>query len=348
PGPPPAADGAVDHTALLEPILEPLPEPVRGPGAEPAAAPPAPARPPAGRTARRLPRRGPLALIVAALLLLGVGTGVWYIASGRYTTVPAVLDLPQKEAVKALRGEGLDVKVAQDFSDTVERGHVIGTDPAPGRRIRDTGTVTVTVSRGPEVVKVPDLAGSALAKAQQELKDAGLVPGMVSQEFSDQVPQGAVVRTDPKAGTERKPDSAIAITVSKGRPIEVPNVVGAAGDAAARTLRDAGFTVRIAPERVFSDTAKDGVARQSPAEGARLARGDTVTLTLSKGPEMVVVPDVTGKKSDEAKKLLTDAGFTVDVSRSFPFFGDTVGEQSVKGGEQAPKGSRITIRLKGL
>lgn len=90
------------------------------------------------------------------------------------------------------------------------------------------------------------------------------------------------------------------------------------------------------------------MAEQSAKEGSRLARGDTVTLTISKGPRMIAVPDVTGKSIDDARAELTDAGFEVEVDRSFPFLDDTVAKQSVDGGGTAAEGSTITITTKGI
>jgi serine/threonine-protein kinase len=305
---------------------------------------PAPPPPAPSRTGERRPRRGVLAAVTAVLLALGIGAGVWYINVGQFTTVPPVLRLSQQEAERKLRGAGLDVSVEQEFSDVVDRGQVMDTDPGPGGRIRNTGTVTIVVSKGPEVVKVPDLQGTPLARARQKLQRLGLVPGLISRQFNEAVPQGSVIGTDPKAGTERRPDSAIAIVVSKGRPVEVPDVIGASVADARAKLREAGFTAQIAPQRVFSGEERNTVARQSPGEGTALAEGDTITLTLSKGPEMAEVPDVEGRNVDEATRALEDAGFAVRVTRFF--FGDTVFDQSVDAGDEAPKGSTITIRVR--
>lgn len=90
------------------------------------------------------------------------------------------------------------------------------------------------------------------------------------------------------------------------------------------------------------------MAKQSAKEGTRLARGDSVTLTISKGPRMIAVPDVTGRSIDAARTELSEAGFEVKVDRSFPFLDDTVSKQSVEGGEEAPEGSTITITTKGI
>ncbi|MCK7622144.1 Stk1 family PASTA domain-containing Ser/Thr kinase [Streptomyces sp. RS10V-4] len=309
---------------------------------------PAPAAP-EGRDgpAGRLRRRRLTAVVAAVLLVLGIGTGVWYINSGQFTRVPAVLDMPQAKAEQTLRDEGLRVKVTRGYSPNVRRGHVAATDPATGRRIRGNGTVTLVVSRGPETVKIPDLAGTPVADARRKLRDLGLVPGTETRQFSDEVAKGSVIATDPAAGSTRHPDTAVALTVSRGAPVDVPDVTGKARDDAADALREAGFRVAFADQPVFSPQDKDTVARQAPGAGTTLGKGDTVTLTLSKGPEMVTVPDVGGKNTADATRALTAAGFKVKVDKPFLFPEDSVASQSVDAGEKAPKGSTITIRLKG-
>ncbi|MFG2832765.1 Stk1 family PASTA domain-containing Ser/Thr kinase [Streptomyces sp. NPDC048434] len=305
---------------------------------------PVPAEAPRGGL---LQRRRLATVIAAVLLVLGIGTGVWYINFGQFTTVPAVLDMPQTKAEKTLRDEGLGVKVVRGFSSNVERGHVMKIDPANGKQIRGTGTVTLTISRGPEIVAVPDLSGTPVADAKRKLRDRGLVPGSVTRQFSDEVAKGSVIRTDPGAGSKRRPDTAVGLTISRGTAVEVPGVLGNDRADAANTLRAAGFQVRFADQPVFSTQDKGTIARQTPVEGKKLGKGDTVTLTLSKGPEMIPVPDVTGKNVDDAKKQLTDLGFQVEVKKPFLFPQDTVDTQSVDPGEKAPKGGTITIKLKG-
>ncbi|MGW1227890.1 Stk1 family PASTA domain-containing Ser/Thr kinase [Streptomyces sp. NPDC001515] len=330
----PVGQGTAHHTSRLE-------------------APPPPPQPPTGRPGgpgrSRAPRRGLLTALLAVLLVLGIGGGVWYINSGQFTRVPALLGQTQKAAEGRLSDAGLDVKeVRRAYSDTVDRGAVISSDPKPGGKIRRNGSVTLVVSRGPEIVTVPDVTGVKLAEARRQLEKRGLVPGMVTEEFSEDAAAGEVLRTDPAGGAERHPDSAIALVVSKGSPVDVPDVTGEDVEDARAELEDAGLTVEVASERVSSPQDAGTVARQSPGEGAQAAEGDTVTLTVSKGPRMIDVPDVTGKKIDEARSLLEDAGFEVKVDRPFLSFSDTIASQSVDGGDRAPEGSTITIKTKGL
>ncbi|MFF8385468.1 Stk1 family PASTA domain-containing Ser/Thr kinase [Streptomyces kanasensis] len=339
---PPGDD--VRHTSRLE-----VP-PGTGTGRLPRPAPPAVRR---GALAAALagPRRGLVAALAAVLLVLGVGAGVWYINSGQFTRVPTtgVLGKTRAEAERRLADEGLDVgSTREDFSGAFERGTVMATDPAPGERIRGSHAVTLVISRGPRIVKVPDLAGEPLAAAKERLRAAGLAAGVVTEAFDAGVARGSVISSDPPAGTEKSPDAAVALVVSKGAPVEVPGVVGQPLAKARDTLVEAGFEVVLAKEAVHSAQPAGSVAAQSLPEGARAAEGDTVTLTPSKGPRAVEVPDVTGDDVDEAERRLEEAGFQVKVERSFPFLGDTVASQSVRGGATAPEGSTITLKTKGI
>lgn len=300
---------------------------------------------PAARPAR--PRRL-LALVLAALVVFGVGAGVWYINSGQFTKVPPLLAKTEAEARTRLKRADLEVgQVRHAYSDTVRQGMVISTDPSAGERIRSHDSVTLTVSDGPETVQVPDVKGDPVARAQERLTKAGLVPGMVTQAFSEDVPKGSVIGTDPGAGTKRHGGSAIALTVSKGSPVEVPQVAGSDLDEATAQLQDEGLKVKIADTQVTSEFDAGKVARQSPDPGKQVAEGDTVTLTISKGREQVEVPDVVGDNVDDARKTLEAAGFQVEEDRGLlGLFGDTVKHQSVKGGQKAPKGSTITLKIR--
>ncbi|MFJ9756119.1 Stk1 family PASTA domain-containing Ser/Thr kinase [Streptomyces sp. NPDC101149] len=302
--------------------------------------------PPAARRGR--PRRGVFALVLAVLVLFGVGTGVWYINSGQFTKVPPLLAKTEAEARDRLGQAGLEVKqVKHAYSDTVARGTVISSDPTTGARIRSHDSVTLTVSDGPETVEVPDLKGVRLGKAQDRLEQHGLVAGMVTRAFSEDVPEGFVIGTDPEAGTERHGGSAIALTVSKGSPVEVPDVTGSSLDDATAELRDAGLDVKIADTRIMSEFEAGQIAEQSPGAGKEAGEGDTVTLTISKGREQVEVPDVVGDGVDDARKTLEEAGFRVEEDRGLlGLFGETVKSQSVEGGDKAPKGSTITIKIR--
>jgi serine/threonine-protein kinase len=307
-----------------------------------------PPPPPRRRSRTSRAPRGPLVVVAAVLLALGLGVGIWYINSGQFTEVPPLLSKTEAQARDRLEDSGLDLgKVERAFSDTVKRGTVISTDPDTGARIRHNDSVSLVISLGPQTVKVPDLQGYPLDKAKSELKESGLEPGRVIREFNDDVTRGSVISSTPETGTKVRSGAAIELTVSKGSPVDVPDVTGSTPADARAELEEAGLKVKIAPARVNSEFDAGQVAQQSPTEGKQAAEGDTVTLTLSKGPEMIEVPDVVGDSVDDATTALESAGFQVDEDRGLlGLFGDTVKKQSVKGGKTAPKGSTITITIR--
>ncbi|WP_328428330.1 Stk1 family PASTA domain-containing Ser/Thr kinase [Streptomyces sp. NBC_00443] len=307
-----------------------------------------PPLPPRRRSRTSRAPRGPLVIVAAVLLALGLGAGIWYINSGQFTKVPPLLSKTEAQARDRLKDSGLEAgKVERAFSDTVKRGTVISTDPDTGARIRHNDSVNLVMSLGPQTVNVPDLQGYKLDKARTVLKDGGLEPGRMIREFNDDVPRGFVISSEPGNGTKVRSGSAVALTVSKGAPVDIPDVTGGSLADAKADLAEAGLKVKVAAARVNSEFDAGQVAQQSPVEGKQAAEGDTVTLTLSKGPEMIEVPDVVGDSVDDATTALESAGFQVDEDRGLlGLFGDTVKKQSVEGGETAPKGSTITITIR--
>ena len=122
----------------------------------------------------------------------------------------------------------------------------------------------------------------------------------------------------------------------------MPNVVGATVSDAEQQLQAAGLKVVVSGTPVFSDDVpKDSVARQDLAPGSRVARGDTGTLTVSKGQQLFQVPDETGKDVKAAKAELEAAGFRVSVIQLF--FTGKVFNQSPPGGSMQPRNTTITL-----
>ncbi|MEZ0093735.1 Stk1 family PASTA domain-containing Ser/Thr kinase [Streptacidiphilus sp. EB129] len=304
---------------------------------------PLPSRAAAGRPRRRRGWAMPAAVLLVLTLVAG---GAAWALNGLYTQLPSVLGQTQGVATQTLQADGLTVAVRQDFSAVVGKGKVIGTDPAPGSRIRKDSTVTLDVSKGPDNPTVPDLAGRTQAAAEQALKDAGLTVGQISQQTSGNVASGSVVSTDPAGGTQQQPNTPVNLVVSSGAdPVDLPNVVGESVDQATQDLQNAGFTVQLDPNQVYSDQADAGqVAAQSPS-GSQAAQGSTVTLTVSKGQQQATVPDVSGMTEKDARKALEQAGFKVQVIRLNPFGSPTVHIESPNGGSQAALGSKVTITL---
>ncbi|ADB31910.1 serine/threonine protein kinase with PASTA sensor(s) [Kribbella flavida DSM 17836] len=311
---------------------------------EPGGAPP----PPATRVTPQPPRkgRGLIALIAVLALAIGVGAAGWYYGIHRYTATPVLLNLTATEASAKAGEVGLRTTLAnQDFSETVPRGQVMETSPAPGDRIRKDGEIGLIVSKGPERYRVPQLAGLNLEAAKRALDSIKLVTGRVTDSYSETVPAGRVITFTPKFDTVMKPGNTVNLWVSQGRrPITVPDTTGKPVKVASRTLRKAGFTVERTDE--YDEKVPAGsVVSQTPSSGTLFAK-DKVKLVVSKGPPLVDVPNVRRKGLAEAQKILTDAGFTVKVEQAPFHLGlNLVAGQNPAAGRKAQPGTTVVVTV---
>jgi eukaryotic-like serine/threonine-protein kinase len=324
-------------------------------GARPFASAPPPGGPPRqadpGLDSRPQPgrsRRGAIiGLLVLALVAATVGGVAWYLGSGRWTTTPSVVGLDQAKADQTLEAAGLRVGEAPpQFSETVKAGLVISTDPGPRQRVATGGTVTLTLSRGPERHTVPRLPGLSVADAQAALAAQALTLGAQHTAYSDTVKSGLVISSDPAAGTALKRGAAVSVVVSKGvSPATVPSFVGLPL-AQAQTLAQArNLQLAQAPQGVNSTTVPAGsVVSQSVSAGTQVPRQTTVTVVVSLGPPLVQVPDVVFMSKSKATSMLKAAGFKVALSYALggrPL--NIVRSQDPAGGSLAPQGSTITL-----
>ena len=321
-------------------------EPTVGAALVPAGSAGGPGAPPGGDGVRPRSRRGPILLVLALLLTAALGTGAWWFGWARYTPVPSVVGLGQIAATDRLEDAGLEADaVGEEYSETVPAGEVLATEPAVGGRVLDGGTVDLVISLGKERYDVPGLAGRTVDQAQDALLSANLGFGEAVQRWHPQVPEGRVIRSDPKPGTTVKPDTPVDVFVSKGpRPIKVPDLTGRASERAQQVLEKRGLEVETR-EDYSDDVAEGRVIAQSPDSGT-LVKGDTVELTVSLGPELVEVPNVRASGVDAARAELEDAGFAVRVEESSNYLGlGYVLSTDPGGGDLAPKGATITLYL---
>ena len=289
-------------------------------------------------------------MIITTILLLtaAIALGVWWwwqqYGPGSYLEVPDVATMTVAQAEASLADLNLASHVSYENSDDIPADLVIRTSPEAGQPIHKTAEVQIIVSKGVLMLTVPEVSGLTPEQAQSLLEDEGISLGSTVEEWSEDVTAGTVIRSDPTATTSIRHDEDVTLIVSKGRePLPVPDIVNVPRAEAEATLADAGFVAEVS-EEYNNDIAEGNVVSQTPVSGQTLHRGDAIAIVVSKGPEFVSVPDVYGKRADEATALLEQAGFVVEVNRIAGFF-SIVGSQSPAAGEQARRGTTVTITV---
>ncbi|UZN01659.1 Stk1 family PASTA domain-containing Ser/Thr kinase [Cellulomonas sp. S1-8] len=299
-------------------------------------------------------RRWPLvAAVVAVLAVLGLGAW-WYleVGPGAYTQVPAVVEETEADAVAALESAGLRHTRAAAFDDDVPAGSVVATDPGPGADVRKDGTVTVTVSQGPDLVAVPDgIVGAMQAQAELALVDADLQVAYGAEAYHDEAPAGQVLSATLPDGSAAEPGAdvrrggTVTLVLSRGpAPVTVTSVVGITVEDAQEQLTPDALTVEAT--EAFHDTVPAGrIIDQTPAARETAYRGGVVAVTVSKGPEMVEMPDLTGKQFDKAKADLEALGLTAKRENVLGGIFGTVRIQSVPAGQMVRKGTEVVLQV---
>jgi beta-lactam-binding protein with PASTA domain/predicted Ser/Thr protein kinase len=264
--------------------------------------------------ARRARRFRLITAVVAVALAVGAGAWAgWVYVIPHYTRVPNVLGLAETQAVARLRSAGLSpAPDVLEFSTSFPNGDVIRTTPPVGARVRKRAHVVLYISKGPQLLTVPNVQGLAVDDARQAITDVGFTP-VVESAYDDTVPDGDVISQNPNPGQAIVKGNSVTLTVSKGpAPVRIPNLANQPANEASTTLTSLGFQVRQRQE--FSTDANLGdVIRTAPKAGTNAPKGSTVTLIVSKGPRSFALPSVVGASKDAAQLRLEGLGLSVNA-----------------------------------
>jgi beta-lactam-binding protein with PASTA domain/tRNA A-37 threonylcarbamoyl transferase component Bud32 len=289
---------------------------------------------------------GRLALLALILLLLA-GAIAFFLLRGDSTKqalVPTVIGKSRSEATQILTDAGFQVAPSPVPRAGAQTPTVIEQDPTAGSQAPEGSIVHITYTIGLGKAPVPDVAGTSLANAEKQLKDAGFKTG-VTHEHSDRVKKGLVIGTVPPARTQFERGQTVTIKVSSGpNLVQVPSVVGLDQGAADTQIRDAGLKPHFSKQE--STQPKGQVIDQSPASGTSVRRNSTVTVVVSSGVGKVVVPNVVGEARDQATSDLKAAGLAARVVKQTtndPNADDQVLSQSPTAGAKLPRGEAVTI-----
>jgi serine/threonine-protein kinase len=267
---------------------------------------------PKKRWGRRL-----IIVAVALVLIAGVGAGAYFTVLNPKNPVPQLVGLTEAEARNQVSQFGWTVEVLKERSDTVAAGQIISTNPVLGVNVAKRSTLTLVVSEGPTLSQLTEInaltfeaASAALTelglKAEKiDLPDEVIAPGVV---VSWSIPDQPTL----KAGDSVVKGTTVAVNVSSGPALrDIPNLVGKTLEEATKTLTDMGLVVVEAPTLGHPEIPAGQISIQLPVAGEKLARGGTVTLTVSAGPKNTLIPDIYGKDFATVKARLEKYGMVI-------------------------------------
>ncbi len=260
--------------------------------------------------------------------------------------VPYLVGIREANAVQKIHDEGLNTDpdhIHRLPNDTEPKGYVFDQNPNQGDRVGKGSFVELWVSTGKAQVKVPNLVGQTRDAAVAKLSALKLKYDVHS--ISSSKTQDTVIAQNPKAESKVDEQTTVRINVSSGpKQIGIPDVRGSSYESALSQLQALGFAV--AKQDADSNQTAGTVIDQSPAANSFAAKGSTVTLTVSKGPQTSGIPGVEGTDEQTAKSQLEASGFKAKVERE-----DTTDEgldgivirQDPAAGTQAKPKTRVTI-----
>jgi eukaryotic-like serine/threonine-protein kinase len=230
---------------------------------------------------------------VTLTISIGPGEGV----------VPKVAGLSAEEATKKLAKAEFEVATEAVNSDSVEAGLVVSSEPGGGKVATHGSTVTLFVSAGPKLVKVPVLVNSQRRLAVQEIRALGLVPDVVEEETESAAP-GEVIKQQPSAGTELEPGETVAIAVAKAvAKIKVPGLVGQERKVAVEEVRARGLFPSVIEEEVGNEAKIGLVIRQTPHGGEESVENGEVVLVVGKRTPKAPKEEVKEPEPEEEGEL---------------------------------------------
>lgn len=270
-------------------------------------------------------RRKRWLFIFLILLAAIVGAVAYFMTGSAEVSVPQVDNMTETSARSALKAAGLTVESTADEvpSDTIEKGHVVKTNPAAGTMIKKNRSVRLYISSGTEKVSLKDYQGEAIDDAQEDLQKIGFLLKniQIKKVNSETVPEDQIISQDPGKDSKVDPKKdTITFEVSSGpETVEIDDYSGMTYEDARESLLQIGIVDgQINRVDASDETVPAGeVISQNPVSGTALTSKDTITLKVSTGSSYVKLDDLSGQGKSDAETTLTNLGLKYTEQEEF-------------------------------
>lgn len=276
-------------------------------------------------------RRGLIiGLIVLALAAAGAAGAGWYVGEYQQGTTEVIdVALPSwpvpdfdgstvEEARSLVEPYGWTVSAEERHTDGTVAGQLLEQSPPPGQVTGPGASIELVLSLGPVPREVPELIGRTEDEVREAVAAARLTVGEVTEQNSEDVEAGVVLSASidgaaARPGAEYPTGTSVDLVISSGPAARtVPPLAGSSRAAAEAALEPLGLVLAVTED--FSETVPEGqIIGVSPAPGTEVARGSTVTVTVSLGLPLIAIPDLRDQPVLDAVDQLSALGFTVRI-----------------------------------
>jgi eukaryotic-like serine/threonine-protein kinase len=227
--------------------------------------------------------------LLVILLLLGIFDQVIMPLVTRQGSDFALPDFTGQKAVDIdikLQELGLTFEIAsEEYAPGKEKGVIVRQFPIPGTRVKPGRNIKFAVSKGQQIVSIPQVGGKSVRQAILDLETAGLKVGEIAWAFSDTIPEKVVVFSYPAAATAVPIGSTVNLMVNRGRATDIvymPKIIGMTLTDARKLLEEKGLKVGKIDYKHDDNFLPETVLEQSEVEGAELMIGGEVSIVVSK------------------------------------------------------------------
>lgn len=232
-----------------------------------------------------------ITIVVMFLLLILLDKVVmpWYVKLGKVETVPSVVGLTFPDAQRRLEKLGFEVKRGEPrFDDRYAAGTVVMQLPYGGQQTKQGRRVYLTLSRGTELIPMPDLTGLPLREARMTLMRNGFDMGEATYEHNDTIMKELIYGQTIPARVPTRPGAIVNVMISTGpstRFTMMPNLISLDVDVARTRIENAGLVLGVVKYKDQAGYGKNTVIEQDVAPYAQVAQGAAVDLTIVGTPD---------------------------------------------------------------
>lgn len=297
-----------------------------------------------------------VSVVVILAIVLGISAGKLFTslpavgAAKNEVEIPVITGLPKEQGQKNVEDLGLKFVVLSEEKNDKPKGTIIQVFPNEGSKVKKESEVRVRLSAGPGEEELPDLALLDKNVAQDYIVNLGFKVGKITEENSEEVGQGLVIKSDPGPKSKLKKGDIVNLVISKGSAVKYTKVQDLSNmtvDEASKVLSTSGLKLGDATAVLTDDKAKDGkIFNQSIAPGTKVKENEAVSVNYYKYQDpdagKITVPKFVGMSVKDAKEMADKLGLDLQAN------GDDkaiIEKQDKAPGTKVEKGTTITVTV---